>query len=92
MNIFVNVEDAKRLGLIFLIEYGRKNIKDDNFCASFLGKFGNAYPVIPDQSGLGNYDYDYANNVMIKDVKMQMLFQLYVKILKNISEMSVRSK
>ena len=37
MNIFVNVEDAKRLGLIFLIEYGRKNIKDDNFCASFLG-------------------------------------------------------
>lgn len=44
MNIFVNVEDAKRLGLMFLIEYGRKNIKDDSFCANFLGKFGNACP------------------------------------------------
>ena len=29
---------------------------------------------IPAQSGLGNYDYDYANDVMIKDVKIQMLF------------------
>ena len=37
-------------------------------------KFGNTYTVIPDQSGLGNYDYDYANDMMIKDVKKQMLF------------------
>ena len=36
--------------------------------------FGNTYEVIPDQSGLGNYDYDYANDTMIKDVKIQMLF------------------
>lgn len=36
--------------------------------------FGNIYEVIPDQSGLGNYDYDYANDVMIKDVKIQTLF------------------
>ena len=29
MNIFVNVEDAKRLGLIFLIEYVEKIIKSN---------------------------------------------------------------
>ena len=37
-------------------------------------KFGAKYDPIPEQSGLGNYDYDYANDIMIKDVKIQMLF------------------
>lgn len=32
------------------------------------------YDPLPDQCGIGNYDYDYANEKMIKDVKLQMLY------------------
>lgn len=32
----------------------------------------------PAQCGIGNYDYDYVNNDMIENVKLQMLYMILV--------------
>lgn len=50
------------------------NNKDKQFIYNFIQQKYPDIKKIPSQSGLGNYDYDYASKETIKDVKYQMLY------------------
>ncbi len=74
--VVFNIKNARPNKVSMICKNETSKTKEEKLhCSNLLtNKYGINENQIPSQSGLGNYDYDYATRRMIDDVKLQMLY------------------
>lgn len=72
----LNVRNSKKQLVSYICKTTKGEKEEKEYINFFCKNFSNYRKNIPKQCGLGNFDYDYADETMIQDVKLQMLYLL----------------